>query len=114
MPIIYYLSQFQSQQMITEFQSNTYLQVLFFGNVGLMINRVSWRMFSAFRIYGFGAMLMAPIRIPLSNLINALACIHAVKNYFAAKYFNSKLTWGKTSHKLPEGFGQQTIEETIN
>jgi adsorption protein B len=70
------------------------------------VNRVLQRMICVSRVYGFGAAFVVPIRLPLGNVINGLAVINAVYKDTMARITRRNLDWVKTTHELPEDFGQ--------
>ncbi len=80
-------------------------------NLFFMFNRALWRMVCASRVYGWTALFMAPIRIPVSNIINAIACIRAIKQFVSSVIFETQIAWSKTSHTLPIGFGEPPESE---
>lgn len=80
-------------------------------NLLLMINRLAWRMRCVHRVYRRWLLtLSAPLRVPVANLINALAACRALWGTTCAALFRTRQPWVKTSHRLPPGFGMEPTE----
>jgi len=81
--------------------------VLAWLNFGFMLNRAFQRVFCTARVYGWRVAAFAPVRIPISNLINAGASFRAFQQFAVHKYTGKLLAWSKTEHELPPEFGEE-------
>jgi adsorption protein B len=82
--------------------------LLYFGfaiNAFFMLNRILQRMYCVSQVYGTSMALVGIIRLPIVNLVNAIAGFQAIRQYAQSRVFGITLTWSKTEHELPEGFG---------
>ncbi len=77
------------------------LALLFAINAVLMLNRILQRVFGTAGIYGWRAALWVPVRVPVANLVNALASMMATFNYLRSKMSGTAPKWAKTEHELP-------------
>lgn len=88
--------------------------LLYFGfafNAFFMLNRILQRMYCVSQVYGFSMALVGIVRLPIVNLINAVAGFQAIQQYARSQVFGYALTWSKTEHELPEGFGVELETE---
>jgi len=84
--------------------------LLYFGfafNAFFMINRILQRMYCVSQVYGFSLALVGVVRIPIVNLVNAIASFQAIQQYARSRIFGFTLAWSKTEHELPIGFGAE-------
>jgi adsorption protein B len=87
--------------------------LLYFGfafNAFFMLNRLLQRMYCVSQVYGASMALVGVVRLPIANLINAIAGFQAIQQYARSRVFGYALTWSKTEHELPEGFGAEGAE----
>lgn len=70
--------------------------------------RIGWRMYCTGRIYGVGYAMLAPLRIPWSNLVNTLATLSAIYRYARARARREPLVWLKTEHAYPNRQSRNT------
>lgn len=82
-----------------------WLQILLWGNVIMMINRLWQRCYCVARVYGIQAALVVPVRWPICILINALAGANAIRQDIVAYLTKTTVAWAKTDHELPASFG---------
>lgn len=83
---------------------------LVFLTTGLAGNRLLQRMICVARVYGLGQVLAVPLRVPVGNVINAMASINAIWKTVRSRLGRSSIVWVKTSHELPQQFGLETAE----
>jgi adsorption protein B len=74
-------------------------------NLFFMLNRLLQRIFCVSLVYGFSMAWVAVIRLPIANLVNAIAAFQAIQQYSRSRVFGFALAWSKTEHELPVGFG---------
>lgn len=82
--------------------------LLYFGfafNAFFMLNRILQRMYCVSQVYGFSMALVGIVRLPIVNLINAVAGFQAIQQYVRSQVFGYTLAWSKTEHEMPAGFG---------
>jgi adsorption protein B len=94
--------------------SNVFLlKVLFIANAVLFTLRMFQRVRFTKKVYGTAHGLLSVPRVIPSNIINGLASISAVKNYFFAqrKGNDGRLVWAKTDHKFPDLSELSGVEE---
>ncbi len=90
--------------------------LLYFGfafNAFFMLNRILQRMYCVSQVYGFPMALVGIVRLPIVNLINAVSGFQAIQQYARSRVFGYALTWSKTEHELPEGFGVELESEMV-
>jgi hypothetical protein len=58
-------------------------------------------------VYGIKVALLAPVRLPIGNFVNALAALRAFLQYTRHKITGGEILWAKTQHELPSDFGVQ-------
>jgi adsorption protein B len=75
--------------------------LLLAANAVLFSLRMASRIRHSARIYGFAFGLLAPLRIPLANLLNTLAVAGAVARFAQSKLLRRPLRWLKTEHAYP-------------
>jgi adsorption protein B len=88
--------------------------LLYFGfafNAFFMLNRILQRMYCVSQVYGFSMALVGIVRLPIVNLINAVAGFQAIQQYARSRVFGFTLTWVKTDHEMPAGFGVELETE---
>jgi adsorption protein B len=88
--------------------------LLYFGfafNAFFMINRILQRMYCVSQVYGFSMAAVGIVRLPIVNLINAVAGFQAIQQYARSRLFGFTLTWVKTEHEMPAGFGVELETE---
>lgn len=93
---------------------SVYLKSETMSRVGLVtgffaVNRLFQRMICTTRVYGWKTALMAPVRLPIGNLINGLAVIQALYKDLKSRITNTSVSWSKTQHELPDDFGGVTM-----
>mgnify|MGYP003874966745 CR=1 FL=1 len=59
------------------------------------------RIAASARVYGWRFAALAPLRVPVANLINSAAAVLALKRYVAARWAGEPLRWLKTDHRYP-------------
>lgn len=90
------------------------LVTLFLINALFMVNRLVQRMICAARVYGWKTAALVPIRLPIANVINAVAAFQATGQFVKSKAFGVAPRWEKTTHELPAGFGESQQEEAVS
>ncbi|MBK7960320.1 MAG: phage adsorption protein NrfB [Bdellovibrionales bacterium] len=95
------------QKLPPFFEQNQLLITLFGFSFVFMLNRLFQRMKIVNRVYGIRVALMAPIRWILANYINSIASLKAVRQQIATLRTGERPQWVKTTHELPEMFGQE-------
>jgi hypothetical protein len=80
-------------------------------NAFFMTNRILQRMYCVFQVYGFQMAIVGVVRLPIVNLINAVAGFQAIQQYARSRMFGYALVWSKTEHQMPEGFGVEAEVE---
>lgn len=78
-------------------------------NLGNVAYRVLRRMHSVYLTSTLSSALMVPIRWPIANVINVLACYQAWSQTRAAKRAGRQPPWVKTTHELPRDFGLEPL-----
>jgi adsorption protein B len=68
-------------------------------------NRLCQRIVCVSRVYGWRTALMVPLRLPIGNIINAMAVINAVYKDTVSLITRRSVGWSKTQHELPADFG---------
>lgn len=86
----------------------TYSEPLVAANLLFMTSRLLHRVYCTARVYGPSVALLAPLRLPVGNLVNACASLRAAHQYSHHLITKAELTWSKTDHELPAGFGAET------
>lgn len=86
------------------------LYPVFFFNLGLMGLRFFQRSSAVYRVYGFQGVWPILFRWPVACIINAFACVMAIKRDIISRYTNKTIQWVKTEHELPKFFGTTTLE----
>lgn len=83
------------------------------GNLFLSIFRIVQRVYLVNRIYNPQMAALVPVRWMLSNYINTMAMMNAIHQWLRSKVTGKALTWSKTDHIVPTGFGENLdfIEE---
>lgn len=66
-----------------------------------------------YSMYGWRQALMAPMRIPLANLINTVAAGRASWRYWRARIHGEPLVWLKTAHQYPNRFALEAHRPTL-
>jgi adsorption protein B len=79
-------------------------------NLGFLLNRVIWRVYSVRRIYGWKQGMLAIPRLVWSNFVNGCATSRAIYLYVRALVLGKKIGWDKTAHLLPAAFSQAPAE----
>lgn len=65
--------------------------------------QIAMRAGCAARIYGLRFAVLAPVRMVIGNWLNSAATLKALGKYARSRLRHSRLAWGKTEHKYPEG-----------
>jgi len=76
-----------------------------------LFNRLFHRVRAVALVNGWKRVWMIPFRWPVGNVINFLATMRAFKEYRRAVIKKEPLRWAKTTHELPEGFGDHAVDE---
>ncbi len=76
----------------------------FIATVG-MFSRLFHRLKAVIIVIGWKKPLLSIVRWPLGNIINFLASFQALREFYQAQRRKEVLKWSKTTHELPEGFG---------
>lgn len=76
------------------------------GTLGMII-RALQRAIAVSQVNGKQNFLLSMLRWPLGNLINFCASVKAVREYHRSKVTRQPLRWSKTTHELPQGFGEE-------
>ncbi len=95
---------FQSSEFLAHFQESEVTVAGFYINAFFMTNRVFQRGIAGYRVYGYRLVALVPVRILVSNLINAMASLRATRDYVVNKIRGSAPAWTKTTHELPTDF----------
>jgi len=82
-------------------QRGSWLWTLLLFNVGFLLNRIWWRFYSVYRIYGWGQAFLAVPRQVCSNIVNGLATTRALFIFVRAAVLGRRIAWDKTAHVLP-------------
>lgn len=77
-----------------------------------MIVRLGQRMRAVRLVNGPVDAIMAPLRWPLSNVINCLAAGRALQAHWVSVRTGVKPAWNKTTHALPRNFGETLPVDT--
>jgi hypothetical protein len=72
-------------------------------------NRLCQRIICVSRVYGWRTALMVPLRLPIGNIINAMAVINAVYKDTLSLITRRSVGWSKTQHELPADFGGSIV-----
>lgn len=75
-----------------------------------LFNRLIHRVKAVGLVNGWMRVRVIPVRCPVGNVINFMATIRAIKDYHRAVIKKEPLRWAKTTHELPEGFGDHHEE----
>jgi adsorption protein B len=70
------------------------------------ISRIFHRALAVVRVNGWKRIWAIPFRWPVGNVVNSFASIRAFLQYRRARLTGKPLQWVKTTHVLPEGFGE--------
>lgn len=70
-------------------------------NVAFLCNRVSWRFYFVWRVYGYKQALLAVPRQIWANVINGFATNRAIYLFTRAAILKRRIAWDKTAHVLP-------------
>lgn len=81
--------------------------------IGMAILQAASRAVIVYGVYGWRQALMAPLRIPLANLINSVAGTRATWRYWSARVHGEPLVWLKTAHQYPNRFALEAHRPTI-
>jgi len=76
-----------------------------FTTLGFMILRYAQRVRAVYRVYGSLQLIRIFLRVPVANIINALAIFRGVYIVAMAAREHRAVRWSKTEHELPELFG---------
>lgn len=82
-------------------EQGSWLSRILFVNMFFLINRLSWRIYSVYRIYGAPQCWLAIPRQVWSNIINGFATNRAIYLFLRAKLLGKRIAWDKTAHVLP-------------
>ncbi len=90
-----------------------FFEALLFINLLLMSNRLLQRAICSTRVYGLASAPWSLLRVPVSNLVNAISALRATALYLTHLLTGKPLSWAKTHHELPKDFGRvpDTSEE---
>jgi bacteriophage N4 adsorption protein B len=77
-----------------------------------LVNRLFHRMRAVYMVNGPKRIWLVPLRWPLGNIINFVASYRAIRQYHRAVVKKEPLKWAKTTHELPEDFGNELPEIT--
>lgn len=91
---------------------NEVFQNLCWLNLAQMGLRLSLRMNAVRKVYGSVESLFVPLRWPLCCVINTWAAFAAARRYRVARRKGEHLSWIKTVHRLPDGFGGKTAPKS--
>lgn len=74
---------------------------LLIANFFFLLNRIAWRFYSVYRIYGWKQGCLAVPRQVCSNIVNGFATTRAIYIYIRAALLRKRIAWDKTAHVLP-------------
>jgi adsorption protein B len=74
-----------------------------------MFDRLYHRIKAVVLVNGWKKCWLVPLRWPIGNYINFVATLSAVKRFSKSYFKNEDMKWGKTTHELPEGFGEEPL-----
>lgn len=86
----------------------SFLLSLIWINLFLSMYRILQRSYLVSKVYGAAVAVLVPIRWVLSNFINTTAMFYAIYQWVKFKINDKPLTWSKTDHIIPTGFGEST------
>jgi len=71
-----------------------------------MISRIYHRLKAVIVVNGWKKAWAVLLRWPVGNLINFVASVRALRQFLTSTVLKRQIQWVKTTHELPEGFGQ--------
>ncbi|MBI2688490.1 MAG: glycosyl transferase family protein [Acidobacteria bacterium] len=81
--------------------------------LGMAVLQAAARAAIVYRYYGWRHALLAPLRIPLANAINAVAAGRATWRYWRARWRGEPLVWLKTAHQYPNRAALEAHRPTL-
>lgn len=81
--------------------ANDATKALFATTFALGLLRVAMRSALVARVYGPAFAALVPLRIVWGNMINGIATLRAIRNFFTARRRGARLEWSKTTHQYP-------------
>ncbi|HEY3453312.1 MAG TPA: glycosyl transferase family protein [Bryobacteraceae bacterium] len=82
-------------------EKNSWLWNVLIVNFLFLLNRLAWRSYSVYKVYGLKQSQLAIFRQVWSNVINGCATSRAMYLYARAIFLKKKIAWDKTAHVLP-------------
>jgi len=82
-------------------EPGSWLSRILFVNMLFLLNRLSWRVYSVYRVYGVRQCWLAVPRQVWSNIINGFATNRAIYLFLRGKLLGKRIAWDKTAHVLP-------------
>ena len=107
--IIFVLAQMTSAISLSDVIVSERLQVVGLVTFSFAGNRLCQRIICVSRVYGWRTALMVPLRLPIGNIINAMAVINAVYKDTLSLITRRSVGWSKTQHELPADFGGSIV-----
>lgn len=89
---------------------NFMFEILMWGNFIFSVFRIIQRIVLVNKVYGAKVASLVPVRWVLSNFINTFSTYNAINEWTRSKFFDRKLTWSKTEHMIPVGFGLENFD----
>jgi len=82
-------------------RKGSWLWYVLLANFGFLLNRMGWRFYSVYSVYGWHQALLAVPRQACSNIINGFATTRAIYLFCRAVLKGKSIAWDKTAHVLP-------------
>ena len=89
------------QQSLPRYYPSHALTLLIDANLVLLVNRVFQRARCVGQVANRRQMLLAPVRIVWSNVIDFYCTFHAIRRFTHASFTGKPLKWLKTAHEFP-------------
>jgi adsorption protein B len=70
--------------------------------LALSVSQMAMRMWASARIYGWIFAAGVPVRMVWANLVNGVATLEALRQFFFWRMQSRALVWRKTEHDYPE------------
>ncbi len=90
-----------SLQMMSLMEYRTWLSFVLVADLFLMLFRMSQKVTTNYRLYGFLPAMLSVTRTPYANIISSHAMFIAMQQFFKGRKTGIQLSWEKTTNRFP-------------